>query len=621
MTDSGWLLVSAMCVFGLSGVCPGWSDETGTRAVRRSDVVFMGVKSEDEYRRYGGTIVSWGGRPWGDNVKAVTRFREQVELSHALGMKHCGGAAFRTAFAGMIDFDPDFMDSVCRDLDGKPILVPWLWDHKHKGHPAYWFCTNAPGYRKYLRNQIRLLCQANIDGLHIDDYNGTAGAEWQGGCFCRHCMAAFREYLRENVSVTRLKECGVGSLADFHYGRFLRDRGITKDEYRRKVGGSIPLGPEYLRFQYQRSADWVAGCRKYAEGLVGHRLLLSVNSSATDYKSLVIGGVLDYFCGEVRHGADRGGVPSLDPVWSFKLADAVGKPQVATASGRDWAYIAAHHKPGLVRLWVAQDYAFGHQLMAPVRQWAYTKEKGTHWYQSEPGDYAYLYRFVRRHAELFDGYESAATVALLYSNPAFRAGRRGARSAALTLAENNVPFRLVVAGDDWLPMRLTPAVLARYAVLVLVEPTWLTGSQKEAVDAARSRGNVITWDPKNEPASRMALRARVPPQVGVSTGNLLVVPRVKADHPEAPAVVHLLNRDYDPATDTVRPQTHVTVELESSLFGGRRFTSAEFVSVPERATADNEAAEPVRLKVTVRGEKMSIGVPKLGLWGLLKLDS
>jgi len=163
--------------------------------IRRSDVVFMGNKGVEVTRAYGGTVVSWGGRPWADNKKALAAHHTRVQAIRALGVRYCPGAAFRTAFKGMIDFAPkDFMDSVCRTLDGKPILVPWLWDHKQKdGHPAYWFCTNAPGYRAYLKHQVKLCMSTPAEGLHIDDYAGTAGTEWRGGCFCRHCMAAFRE--------------------------------------------------------------------------------------------------------------------------------------------------------------------------------------------------------------------------------------------------------------------------------------------------------------------------------------------------------------------------------------------------------------------------------------------
>ena len=39
--------------------------------------------------------------------------------------------------------------------------------------------------------------------------------------------------------------------------------------------------------------------------------------------------------------------------------------------------------------------------MAPHRQWCFTLEKGTHWYEAPKAAYAPLYQFVRKHPELF----------------------------------------------------------------------------------------------------------------------------------------------------------------------------------------------------------------------------
>ncbi|NOZ22336.1 MAG: hypothetical protein GXP25_14750, partial [Planctomycetes bacterium] len=337
------------------------------RPIKRSDVVFMGAKDKGIYEIYGATVVSWGSRPWGDTENAIKQFRERVKIAHDLGMRYCGGAAFRTAFAAMMDFDPNWRDSRCLTIEGKPITIPWLWDHKHKktGEPAYWFCTNSPGYRKFLKWQVMLAMKANVDGLHIDDYNGTAGTEWKGCCFCKYCMAAFTEYLKKNVPAARLKQYGIESLDDFDYKTFLNRKGIkTIKDYRGILQKPEFLGPDYVRFLYFSSAAFVDEARKYGEQLVGHPLMLSVNSSCSSPQSLVIAPQLSYFCGEVHHGAEKSKWGpqqnwKLEPVWTFKLADAVNRPQCATGAGWDWAYVAEHKKPGLVRTWIAQDYAFG----------------------------------------------------------------------------------------------------------------------------------------------------------------------------------------------------------------------------------------------------------------------
>ena len=572
--------------------------------VKRSDVVFMGAKSGDIYDAYGATMVSWGGQAWAHNEKAIEQFTKRVKTAHDLDMRYCAGLAFRTAFAKMIDFDENFMDSVCRTLDGEPILVPWLWDHKHKdGHPAYWFCTNAPGYREYLRDQTKRAMVTDVEGLHIDDYNGTAGTEWRGGCFCKHCMFAFADYLEEHVSAERLNECGVESLEGFDYGKFLREQGITVDQYRRKVESSLPLGPEFLTFQYRAAAQWVGETHKYAESLVGHPLMLSVNSSASNPKSLVIAPQLTYFCGEVPRAASELQAPT-NPIFVFKLGDALDRPQVSTASGQDWAFAMEHNKPGLVRTWIAQAYACGHQLMCPHRQWAYTKDKGTHWYESKPEDYAHLYRFVRKYPGLFDDYEAMASVGLVYSNAAFRKYKKATREACIALARANVPFRLLLAGDDWMDQRLGMEDIADLRAIVVTEPLMLDEEQEAILEAAKDR--LVTWPDKGR------LSELVPPQIKLEGAeNITVIPREVPHSPTSPFVCHLLNRNYDAEADSVQKQRHFKLTLSRSLLPGPKI---------DKVTLYAPQKEPVEIQVAQTDEDLTVTVPELGLWAILTLQ-
>ncbi len=597
--------------------------------IQHSDVVLMGANSLELYRIYGATVVSWGGRPWSNAPAAIKEFRDNVQAAHELGIRYCSGAAFRTDFAAMIDFDPQWRDCRCLNIEGQPITIPWLWDQKHKdGYPAYWFCTNTPGYRDFLKSQVKAGMTAKVEGLHIDDYDGTAGTEYHGACFCPHCMKAFTEFLKTKVSPARLKECGVTSLDGFDYGTWLKGRGIAKagDFSRVIFGPPVNLGPEYLRFQYSRAAEFVGEVRQYAEQLAGHPLLLSVNAGVSDPKDLFVAPYVSYFCGEVSHGTEHfawgpQANQDLEPVWSFKLADAIGRFQACTASGGDWAYVNAQHKPGLVRMWIAQDYAFGHCLMAPIRQWAYTKEKGTHWYQSRPEDYAHLFRFVRRNKTLLDDYEAVALVGLLYSNAAARRGVGPTRDACLWLAKHNIPFELAMAGDDWLDARLTPKTLGKYRALVVAEPNILEGRQKEALDQFAAVGKVVTWDAKKG-VDEAALFKLLPNPIAIEgAADVVGVARAAAGKPAAPAIVHLLNRDYDQRTDSMKMLKNVKVTLHRDLFGGRSFAKATLYAPP--AALDRQhpgASEPVSLRVEPTGSGVAITLPELDIWGIIKLE-
>ena len=208
--------------------------------------------------------VSWGGRPRPENEGALNWYLNRVRAAREMGIRYLPGAAVRTAFAGMIDYDEQFMDSVCRSLDGDPILVPWLWDHNYKDKPACWWCTNSPLYRRYLLHRLEQTMAVKPYGLHIDDYRVTSGSvTWLDGCFCRHCMAAFRDYLRRNVASEELARLGIADLATFDYRQFLLDRGVKPGEYKKRRA-RLRLAEEFLHFHGMASNAWGAAYRKRA---------------------------------------------------------------------------------------------------------------------------------------------------------------------------------------------------------------------------------------------------------------------------------------------------------------------------------------------------------------------
>ncbi|KPK66048.1 MAG: hypothetical protein AMK73_01165 [Planctomycetes bacterium SM23_32] len=588
------------------------AQEAERMQLKRSDVVFMGPAPVEVYQQYGTTVVSWGGRPWGDTDDAVKWYLDRVRAAREMDIKYLPGAAFRTAFAHMIDHDPDFMDSVCRSLEGEPITVPWLWDHEHKGHPAYWFCTNAPGYRAYLKHQMVRAFEKGADGLHIDDYMGTSGAHWAGGgCFCRHCVAAFRDYLAKNADPEELRRLGVASLEGFDYGAFLRSQGVTAKDFRERASWNperIPLSHAFLEFQRRAAVEWVAQYRLYCEEVAGRPLALCVNSAVTHPDELLIAPVVTFFSGEVPAEADSDKVSAL-PVWSFKLGDVVERPVACTASGQDWAYVKGMGRPGLVRAWIVQAYAFGHQFMPPVHQWCYSdagetrwEEKGTHWYDPSPEEFAYLCRFVRENAGLFDGYEAVANVGLLYSEEAFRRWQRQAMDACGDLVHLNVPFRLVPAGGAGTDQRLTGEDLVGLKALVVTEPTLLDEDQQAVLDAAEAR--VVRWPDEER------LRALAPPQAVVEgAGGVTVVARVKPGDSSAPFVCHLVNRNYLPDSDAMAVQRDLTLWLSRELC--RRGVAAATLHAPRR--------EPVSLEVAPAPGGFEVTIPELDLWAVLAL--
>ena len=598
MTATSGVLRSVLLLVFLAPPVVSEADSLGAseRAIRRSDVVFM-YDNPKMYEAYGCTVLGWAG---GGK-------KEHIELAHSKGVRlFSTSVGFLTEFRRAIDFSDDHLDAACRNFAGEPFIVPWLWDHKHKGQPAWWWCTNSPLYREYLESRLEQVAEVKPDGLHIDDYRGTSGSvTWRSGGFCRHCIAGFRKYLAENVSKEKLAEAGIEDLSGFDYRQFLLQQGVKPEEYNRRRG-SLPLAAEFYDFHVKAATAFVAGYRRRAEELCGRPLALCVNSGLTNPQALAIAPHLTHFCCEVSHGA-AGRAVAKHPIYVYKLADGLNRPVTSTASGHDWAYVMEHNRPCQVRTWIALSYAFGHNFMAPHRQWCYTKEKGTHWYDGPTDEYAWPYRFVRRYARLLDGYEAVAPVAVVYDNAARRAGRGNIEPICIELAVGNVPFTVVIAGDDWLDYRLDGGRLAKFKAVIVTKDLKTDRSRQASLAQARRDGRLVEWP------NRQRLETLVPRPVTVEgSEHVTAVARVIPGDADAPAVVHLLNRRYDGAKDAMVGQAEITLRLRRDLFAGREFA---------KATLHAPKAEPVSLKVTSGAEYTTVKVPKLELWAILELGS
>ena len=554
------------------------------RALNRSDVVFF-IDDPAQYEAYGCTAVGWGARP----------DAAHIQEAHAAGVRHLAASVpFRTGFAGVIDYTDGFLDAACRDFSGAPFAVPWLWDHTHKDQPIWWGCTNSPLYREWLDGYLVKRMAVSPDGLHIDDYTGTAGAvTWLSACFCEHCMAAFREYLKTHVSEAALAELGITDFDAFDYRKFLLDRGVKPEEYKAKRA-SLPLADAFLDFQAHAVTDYVRAFHARACELRGERVTLSVNSGLSSPMSLMIAPYVDYFCCEVGHESAKGAWPA-HPVYIYKLADALDRPVAAMASGQDHAFIAEHECEELLRTWIVTAYSHGQAFTPPTNLWCYTKEKGTHWYKGPAAEYAWMYQFIRANAALFDGYDALAPVAVVYDNAARRAGAGDTEGICAKLERANVPFALVVAGDDWLDYRLTEDKLARFETLLVAEAPEHMDAEQRAVLEQSGRMRVF------EDAVLTEL-----PRVTVENGaDVAVVLRVKPGDPNAPVVCHVHSRRYDADADHVVPQDKVAIHVPRALLPERAYIEA-VVHAPN--------AEDLHLPVETTDAEIVLRFPQVGLW-------
>ena len=595
-------------------------------ALKRSDVLITRPCGMDVYRRYRATGLGWGFLPEPDRrgLPPDEEMMRDVDEAHRCGVKFQGRVELDADWMGMIDFDSNFMESTVRDLDNKP-AVTW-WTHTYKGHPSYHYCTNAPGYRHYLFYQLERVMRAGTDWLMIDSAIPTIGAlnARYGGCFCAHCLAGFRDYLRANVCPSQLEAYNIKDLDSFDYRQFLLARGVTDASYRAEILAfppTIPLAQAYFDYQW-REVNWLFREFKRRAIAFGEAVPMSSNSPFYWAEFIYALDAHDFYTNEMDYQAPEVEILPSEPIYTFKLADALGKLLAITGVPRAFEPCRLRDRPGHIRLWIAQAYAHGHVFMAPDKMWT-IREPGQpdRWYHSKPGDYEELYHFVGDYPQLFDECEALASVALVFSNGAVRqylgerlsSGHLGGqnRSAPKTdlfaacqaLSVGNIPFRFIAAGDDWVDDRLLDTDLSAYDAVLRFEPSHLTAAQEAKLAEAGDR--LLTW------SGLETLDALPRPHIRASNAeNLTILPRHQPGRPDAPLMIHLLNSSYDPETDLYSALENIELSIADELLK-RQFT---------RATLYAPGSDPVALACDRAGGAATVIVRELSMWAVLALE-
>ena len=392
------LLNPIATVFLLCSVTVAQTSHPVEPVLRHSEVVFMYAADDDAYQAYNASFVAWGG----------ANTAEQVKRHHDIGVRCTGSMWCLTAGAENIHKNAALSEACAVDIEGKPVEVPWLFDHTYQGTKTYFGCTNHPEFRSLCRQRVRKAMAGKADGLHVDDHLGTAGAAWwQGGGFCDWCMKAFREYLKEHADKEQLKKASVSNIETFDYRELIRKYAGTRAEYK-KVQHEIPLMDLFLVFQAAAAAEHTRQLGLLAAEVAGHPVLLSANACIPNRAhEYVIKNLTHVICEVSQNAPD--GIEKIDhAVEAYRLATKLGKPLAATASGQDWAFVKQQNCEELVRFWIALAYAHGQRFMVPhpKRQWCFSKELGTHWYAAPIEAYAPMYRFIRARSHWFDGFEA-----------------------------------------------------------------------------------------------------------------------------------------------------------------------------------------------------------------------
>lgn len=153
-------------------------------------------------------------------------------------------------------------------LEGRNILSNWLMAPNHD-HKCYSPCCNKDSFLAYMKRDVEMMIDAGAGGLHIDEYDTPKHVTSNAGCFCRECVAKFREYLKKHQIA--LPE-DAGDIETFDYREYLLSKGYTDENLLAFNGNArweIPLYRHFYDMQ-MASVEWVVRevsqhAKKYAQ--------------------------------------------------------------------------------------------------------------------------------------------------------------------------------------------------------------------------------------------------------------------------------------------------------------------------------------------------------------------
>lgn len=508
--------------------------------------------------------------------------------------------------------DPGLREAACRDFYLTPIKCGHMPGFEYKGIPAYNYCGNHPRYRRYLRDTVYWFTQLGVDGIHIDDMGGHATSYGHGGCFCEHCMAGFSRYLEGAYTASELLEKGIREVRAFDYRERVLEVANTRQTYISALRrGEVPLQEDFQNFLLQSDAALFRSLKDFAEKLSGRRLLFSWDNCNFNPNRAVYFDFTDFFFAETNFGRmEELEGPRAESVLTYKFYEALGKPITPTAFPHSWTPVKERSLHHLVHHWIAFSYALGGNFIYVKKAWTLAVEKSSRWYMPKPESLAYLFDFVRDHAELFDGYEAVADVGVLYSHGAFRCSREPLESLCRELVERHVSFAMVLAGDDWLKSRLELRDLQSYPLTIVCQPDGLDEVQAEAVIQARKAGAICDWKPGDDLDLSLE-RLGEPAVAREGESRFWLFPRRKVGEDGVRLAVHIVIANYDAEKDRFESQREVAISVRSDLLGG---------SVGERARFFRPGADPVELAVEEVAGRLRVVLPELDLWGILLLS-
>jgi len=504
---------------------------------------------------------------------------------------HAAGATY----SGAIDAGATPAPGVSIDLKGRPLVAPWQINFIPV---RYRSDASREDYQAALLQLIKDYLAVGADGIHFDDWRMNYGTLAWGGCFTDSAMAQFRTYLGERLTDQQLAELGVTDLAAFDFREHLAFKhGIRDSKSFWDRRQNVPLFPYYRDFTIHLTREILRGYKEQLDEISGDggHIPISANANleAAAQEHWFIADLVDYFIGESDAG--MGDLRTL--LTNVSMANALGLPLVVTPRKADQVHLALRHS-------IALTYAMGQFFLVPWDVWSHDDVR----YFGSVEEFADLYQFIARNRQLFDGYDLNPHVGVI-ANTAADQHNHLVSIYSEALFKGNVPFEIVAVGARYMDVTPDADVLSRFRYLVETESVdTLQAPTVQAIREAEARGTVLLS--RGEFVGRLRDGSLSPIRVTGGEGVYVVV-RVKADDPDAPVVLHILNRNADVGSPPGPSEGRVTLELLPSDLWRRGIAQANLY------TPDSQNGVPLVVRTTDAG--VALELPPLGVWSIVTL--
>jgi hypothetical protein len=483
-----------------------------------------------------------------------------------------------------------------RDIHGEPCHALWI-ECPDREHWNFMMDRNNPVWREYLKAVVRLQVEAGVAGIHFDEAEVPLTSLQYGGCFCDTCVRGFGEYVRALPQEGLPEDLRGGDLSDFHYGRYLLERGFDF----RSNWSSTPMFYDYTDFQRRNIKRFFGELADYAREHArsrGRDILISGNFFNLFEHYYAIEPFVDVIVTEMRNTLWR------YPEWYRYAAGFAGRKPLVVVEN-PYGGVVMEMVEGLKRGRMYDRFrqslyeaaALGVNMSAPYGSWMGSVVEDAFY---APHDLVIeIQTFLADHEHLYGRDPTYAEVGVVYgleSNAVTRStAELPADNRLNVMAEDDVlPFdrvsRLLCAAvqpydvlffpdGELRPDSLRPEDLARYRTLVVPGCDELTERQAELLEGYAEKGGrlVIAGELGTNLGGRMrgllerpavtvvdAFEFEVdqlphPPQLRVVEGRTDAAAALHRI--EGGCALHLIRYDYDDVADRVTPLDRLVLDV------------------------------------------------------------